>query len=181
VGQSATPSFATGMEEVASIADEGGHGTRFAVETTGPCPQYPSKPPRGPTGVISALGQQETHALQQKTSWPLPPAREADVAFPPLAASEGCRNPDHCNGQPTCRRRVFITSAYSCAASADPGGHAHDESETSSPKTVSATGGGRCRTAGCVTNSGGRKPIRRGRFASSSAFPRAGAGTSLRA
>jgi hypothetical protein len=35
IGQSATPTFATGMEEVASIADAGGHGTRFAVETTG--------------------------------------------------------------------------------------------------------------------------------------------------
>jgi hypothetical protein len=44
VGQSATPTFATGVEEVASIADAGGHGTRFAAE---PCPQYPSKPPPG--------------------------------------------------------------------------------------------------------------------------------------
>jgi hypothetical protein len=34
-GQSATPTFATGMEEVASIADAGWHGTRFAAETTG--------------------------------------------------------------------------------------------------------------------------------------------------
>jgi hypothetical protein len=34
-----------GHEEVASIADAGGHGMRFAAETTGPCPQYPSKPP----------------------------------------------------------------------------------------------------------------------------------------
>jgi hypothetical protein len=39
----ATPTFATGMEEVASIADAGGYGTRFAVETTGPCPQYPNE------------------------------------------------------------------------------------------------------------------------------------------
>jgi hypothetical protein len=31
----ATPAFATGMEEVASIADVGGYGTGFAVETTG--------------------------------------------------------------------------------------------------------------------------------------------------
>jgi hypothetical protein len=65
-GQSATPTFATGMEEVASIADAGGHGTRFAAATTGPCPQYPSKPPPGPTGVISALGQNLPPALQNK-------------------------------------------------------------------------------------------------------------------
>ncbi len=55
-GQSATPTFVRRMEEVASIADARGHGTRFAAKTTGPCPQYPSKPPPGPTGVISALG-----------------------------------------------------------------------------------------------------------------------------
>jgi hypothetical protein len=57
LGQSTTPTFATGMEEVASIADAEGHGTQLAAETTGPCPQYPSKPPPGRTGVISALGQ----------------------------------------------------------------------------------------------------------------------------
>jgi hypothetical protein len=34
----------------------------------------------------------------KKTSRPLPPAREADVAFPTLAASGRCRNPDHCKG-----------------------------------------------------------------------------------
>jgi len=33
------------------------------------------------TGLL-ALGQQETHALQQnRRAWPLPPARKADVEF----------------------------------------------------------------------------------------------------
>jgi len=44
------------MEEVASIADAEGHGTRVEAASTGACPQYPSKPPPGPTGVISGLG-----------------------------------------------------------------------------------------------------------------------------
>jgi hypothetical protein len=44
------------MEEVASIADAGEHGTRVEAASTGACSQYPSKPPRRLTGVISALG-----------------------------------------------------------------------------------------------------------------------------
>ena len=47
--------------------------------------------------------------------------------------------------------------------------------ETSPPKTISASGRGRCRAAGRVARSRGRKPIRRGRCASSSALPPGGA------
>jgi DNA helicase II / ATP-dependent DNA helicase PcrA len=48
-GQSATPTFVTGMEEVASIADAGGYGTRFAVETIGRARSTPISGRRPPS------------------------------------------------------------------------------------------------------------------------------------
>jgi hypothetical protein len=46
-----TPTFATGMEEVASIADAGRYGTRFGVETTGPARSTPASCRRAPDRV----------------------------------------------------------------------------------------------------------------------------------
>jgi hypothetical protein len=66
------------MEEVASIADAGGHGTRVEAASTGAYPQYPSKPPRRLTGVISASGH-------NRPSRSLSEAREIDVTFVALA------------------------------------------------------------------------------------------------
>jgi hypothetical protein len=57
IGQTQPPSFVAATAELASIPDAGEHGTRFAAETTGPCPQYPSKPPPGPATVDSEMGQ----------------------------------------------------------------------------------------------------------------------------
>ena len=56
-GQSATPTFATGMEEVASIADAEGYRTGFAVETTGHACCTPESRRQARPRVISAVGQ----------------------------------------------------------------------------------------------------------------------------
>jgi hypothetical protein len=57
VGSIGDTDLRDGHERSCFIADAGGYGTRSAAETTGPCPQYTRKPPPGPSGVISALGQ----------------------------------------------------------------------------------------------------------------------------
>jgi hypothetical protein len=57
LGQSATPTFATGMEEVASIADAEGYRTGFAVETTGHACCTPESRRQARPRVISAVGQ----------------------------------------------------------------------------------------------------------------------------
>jgi hypothetical protein len=44
-------------------------------------PQYPNERPCRSAAVVSAVGHEETHALQQSAGMPLPPAREADVDF----------------------------------------------------------------------------------------------------
>jgi hypothetical protein len=103
--------------------------------------------------------------------WPLPRLGELGIVFSGAAFGTVPKSRS-LHGQPTCRRRVFITSAYSCAlnvshalmnqllaqgaaatppASADPGGHAHDESETF-PPSISASGRGRCCAAGSLAD-----------------------------
>jgi hypothetical protein len=56
-GQSATPTFATGMEEVASIADAEGYRAGLAVETTGHACCTPESRRQARPRVISAVGQ----------------------------------------------------------------------------------------------------------------------------
>ena len=63
------------------------------------------------------------------------------------------------------KRPAFIDRASSRPLRGDAGSH-HE----TSPPAISASGSGRCRASGRLAASRGRKPIRRGRCASSSAF-----------
>ena len=129
-----------------------------------------------PTEIVEKLNKEINAALAD----PKLKARLADLGGTVLAAPAGRlrqahrrRNREVGQGDPGGKHQGGMKRRFT-------GNSERDVYETS-PPTISASGRGRCRAAGRVARSLGRKPIRRGRCASSLALPPAARPTSSRA